>query len=566
MKTGFLKAVALGIVFALVCPDPAHADWKTVNAGFKVKNRDKNKTLTSWKIEMSGDGEFAGTGVTNGDGTPLTGFTKKVTKKSGNVIVELTGGNLAPGQAQNIIVWFNGTYHGNSGVVKDYKEDAQDDLSIAQERAETVFTDSEVIFGGPAGRTFLGMEIPPQTYGFFYQITNEDPGEIVHGLSLDLGYASAEPFGFGVLGLPHDGVRETHEDDEDALVDREAKFEELGPEPGVPPFIWEYDPAAGQVIADFGPGIHPGESSNVFYFFCDQTCYARSVPESELFMASGPVTVRCLVPSLGGPWGERFDVYETGSGLHGQGRWKGWDNDPAFDASVTDVQAYSAPHSVEIAGNADLVQEFDGFTSGKWDFTAWQYIPSDFQSDGSGQFAGTYFILLNTYTDGGPHEESDWSVQMNFDSNDGMLKVYHGDGLNTIDVPYATDRWVKIQAIIDLDDDWTQIYYDDALIAEYSWTGGVLGDGGGALNIGAVDLFANGSTSVYWDDLTLEPSEPECPGDLDGDGDTDQADLGILLADWGCPGGGDCAGDLDGDGTTDQADLGILLADWGCGM
>ena len=54
-----------------------------------------------------------------------------------------------------------------------------------------------------------------------------------------------------------------------------------------------------------------------------------------------------------------------------------------------------------------------------------------------------------------------------------------------------------------------------------------------------------------------------CAGDLDGDGDTDQADLGILLADWGCT-GGDCAGDLDGDGDTDQADLGILLADWGC--
>ena len=59
---------------------------------------------------------------------------------------------------------------------------------------------------------------------------------------------------------------------------------------------------------------------------------------------------------------------------------------------------------------------------------------------------------------------------------------------------------------------------------------------------------------------------PECPGDVDGDGDTDQSDLGILLADWGCddPVNG-CAGDLDGDDKTDQVDLGILLADWGCG-
>ena len=51
-----------------------------------------------------------------------------------------------------------------------------------------------------------------------------------------------------------------------------------------------------------------------------------------------------------------------------------------------------------------------------------------------------------------------------------------------------------------------------------------------------------------------------CVGDLDGDNDTDQADLGILLAAW-CTSG---EGDLDGDGDTDHSDLGILLADWGC--
>jgi len=57
---------------------------------------------------------------------------------------------------------------------------------------------------------------------------------------------------------------------------------------------------------------------------------------------------------------------------------------------------------------------------------------------------------------------------------------------------------------------------------------------------------------------------PRLPGDLDGDGDVDHSDLGILLADWGCSGGG-CDGDCDGDGDTDQADLGLLLAYWGWG-
>ncbi len=48
------------------------------------------------------------------------------------------------------------------------------------------------------------------------------------------------------------------------------------------------------------------------------------------------------------------------------------------------------------------------------------------------------------------------------------------------------------------------------------------------------------------------------PGDLDGDCDVDQADLGILLASYEL----DDGGDLDGDDDTDQADLGIMLANY----
>jgi thiol-disulfide isomerase/thioredoxin len=50
----------------------------------------------------------------------------------------------------------------------------------------------------------------------------------------------------------------------------------------------------------------------------------------------------------------------------------------------------------------------------------------------------------------------------------------------------------------------------------------------------------------------------DCPGDVDGDGDVDQSDLGLLLAAYEIDGGGD----LDGDGDTDQSDLGILLANY----
>lgn len=57
---------------------------------------------------------------------------------------------------------------------------------------------------------------------------------------------------------------------------------------------------------------------------------------------------------------------------------------------------------------------------------------------------------------------------------------------------------------------------------------------------------------------------PPCPADLDGDGAIGQGDLGILLSNFGAPGGGTPEqGDLDGDGDVDQGDLGVLLAAYG---
>jgi hypothetical protein len=49
------------------------------------------------------------------------------------------------------------------------------------------------------------------------------------------------------------------------------------------------------------------------------------------------------------------------------------------------------------------------------------------------------------------------------------------------------------------------------------------------------------------------------PGDLNGDGAVDGADLAVLLGGWGGAG----ASDLDGNGTTDAADLALMLSNWG---
>ena len=49
-----------------------------------------------------------------------------------------------------------------------------------------------------------------------------------------------------------------------------------------------------------------------------------------------------------------------------------------------------------------------------------------------------------------------------------------------------------------------------------------------------------------------------CPGDFDGDGFIDAADMAILLGAWSSIGG-----DLNGDKITNSVDLAILLGAWG---
>ncbi|NIP28422.1 MAG: hypothetical protein GWN61_26435, partial [candidate division Zixibacteria bacterium] len=169
------------------------------------------------------------------------------------------------------------------------------------------------------------------------------------------------------------------------------------------------------------------------------------------------------------------------------GGWKGWDNNPAFGASTTDVQARSAPNSVDILGASDLVHEYTA-NSGQWVYTAWQYIP--------GNMSGvSYFIMQNIYNDGGPYN---WSVQVSFNSTSGLM-TDDGSGAQQA---YITDQWVEIRIEIDLDADTQSFYYNGALFYSGVWNGYISGPGTGATVIGSVDLFANNATSVYYDDMS----------------------------------------------------------------
>lgn len=186
-------------------------------------------------------------------------------------------------------------------------------------------------------------------------------------------------------------------------------------------------------------------------------------------------------------WFDNFDSYATPSQLHGQGGWKGWDNSPAAGALTSSALARSAPNSAAILGASDLVHEYSGYTTGQWIYTAWQYIPGV----STGQ---SYFILLNTYNDLGPYN---WSDQVRFDS---ALNQVVSEGLAGT-LPMVRDQWVELRVEIDLAANSHSFYYNNQLLFSGSWTEGL--SGGGALNIAAVDLFANGASAVYYDDMSL---------------------------------------------------------------
>lgn len=195
---------------------------------------------------------------------------------------------------------------------------------------------------------------------------------------------------------------------------------------------------------------------------------------------------------------ENFDAYQAGSNVHGQGGWKGWANDETAGATVVDAQSVSAPNSIEIEGASDLIHEFSGYTSGSYTITAKQYIPDDF----AGQ---SYFLFENAYSDTDTSIIS-WSTQVYFDSSTGTVGTEDG-AADPGSASYVTGQWVDLRLEVDLDQDLQTFYYNGTELYSGSWTQQFPDqEVEGIPNIGSIDLYANGATAVYYDDIQITPN------------------------------------------------------------
>jgi hypothetical protein len=200
-------------------------------------------------------------------------------------------------------------------------------------------------------------------------------------------------------------------------------------------------------------------------------------------------------------WSDNFDSYATGSPLHGQGGWEAWDNNPDTTAYVVDDQARSTPNSCEItwfgAISVDIVQQFTDINSGDWIISSYLYVPSTMSGN-------SYFILMNDYQHGGPHNTQDWSLQIQFSASTG--KIWDFNNVAS-ELPLVMDDWAELRVEIDFEADIQTVYYDGTFLLSKSWKDGV--SPGGAKNLAAIDLYADSaaSTSVYWDDMSLARPE-----------------------------------------------------------
>ena len=149
-------------------------------------------------------------------------------------------------------------------------------------------------------------------------------------------------------------------------------------------------------------------------------------------------------------------------------------------------------------------------------------------------------------------------------------------GVVVIEVPVHNEGWNEFQAALDIEN---AIGFGGRFFPAAGFVDGVESDPAvlqfGFLSDGAEDGTYTDTGIILTSDedipgetthqlsltIEVEVGASSDPADINGDGEVNGADLGILLASWGpCP--PPCPADINGDGVVNGADLGLLLAAW----
>lgn len=187
-----------------------------------------------------------------------------------------------------------------------------------------------------------------------------------------------------------------------------------------------------------------------------------------------------------------FDDYNVGDyiAVVDPDNWTTWGNAPGTteDALIVDEQSFSPSNSLKVDGVSDLVFKMGNKTSGKYIVDFNYYVPSGF---------GAYYNFQHYQEPG-----IEWAFEVYF-ATDGSGTMNAG-GNDAASFTYTHDEWIEITNVIDLDEDWAQVYFDEELIYEWQFSLGAQGDVN-ILQLGGINFYAGaptGETPTYFvDDL-----------------------------------------------------------------
>lgn len=158
-----------------------------------------------------------------------------------------------------------------------------------------------------------------------------------------------------------------------------------------------------------------------------------------------------------------------------------WSNNPGSseDAKFSNEQSASSPISIKVEGETDLLFKLGNKTSGSYVVEWDMFVPTG--------MAGYYNLQ---------HFESpgvEWAIEVYWD-NDGT-GIIHAGGNDAANFNYTMNEWVNVSHLVDVDNDWAELYIDGDLIHEWQFSLQAQGDPG-AKQLGAVDFYAGASTGM----------------------------------------------------------------------
>ena len=254
--------------------------------------------------------------------------------------------------------------------------------------------------------------------------------------------------------------------------------------------FWQYDDLV--VGTTYLAGVSalyddPGESVIIEYEFT----YSPTVFDPPENVQVDPYTG--ILTWGGAIFFEDFESYTAGEYLALQSddwvTWSGTVGGPD-DVLVVDELSYNGNNSIKIEGlDDDVVHLFGNLTSGVYEISHYQYFVPGY---------GGYFNLLHEFT--GDRARTEWALEVYF-ASDGTGYINAG-GYNAATFTYTQGAWVECWTMVDLDNDWAELWIDGNFVHEWQWS--LQFSGGAGMNmLGAIDIWAGapaGDLVMYYVD------------------------------------------------------------------